>query len=88
MDAGRPKPPLFDHLRFNRRGSVPWHIGLDLDVLVTEGKALDYDQQHQILHQLEPALTSFDPLERRGGRDILEPNVSAASIFGSHAATP
>ena len=33
---------------------------------------LDHDQQRQILFQLEAAVRSVDPEERRGGRDILE----------------
>jgi hypothetical protein len=42
MDAGQPKPPLFDHLRFNRRGSVPWHIDLDLAVVVGQHPGLPW----------------------------------------------
>jgi TIR domain len=33
---------------------------------------LDHDQQRQVLFQLEAAVRSVDPEERRGGRDILE----------------
>jgi hypothetical protein len=33
---------------------------------------LDHDQQRQIIFQLEAAVRSVDPEERRGGRDILE----------------
>jgi hypothetical protein len=40
--------------------------------LMTEGQALNHDQQRQILNQLEPALYSVDPEERSGGRDVLE----------------
>jgi TIR domain len=51
---------------------APMSYLTDIIDLITQANALDHDQQHQILHQLEPALTSFDPLERQGGRDILE----------------
>jgi hypothetical protein len=33
---------------------------------------LDHDQQRHILFQLEAAVRSVDPEERRGGRDILD----------------
>jgi TIR domain len=65
-----PAPPLPDPLP--EPPAAPLSYLTDLIDLITETGALDHDQQHQILHQLEPALTSLDPLERRGGRDILE----------------
>ncbi len=39
---------------------------------VTQPQPLDHAQQRHILNQLEPALYSADPQERRGGHDILE----------------
>ena len=65
-----PAPPLPDPLP--EPPAAPLSYLTDLIDLITQPNGLDHDQQHQILHQLEPALTSFDPLERRGGRDILE----------------
>jgi len=65
-----PAPPLPDPLP--EPPAAPLSYLTDLIDLITQTSALDHDQQHQILHQLEPALTSFDPLERQGGRDILE----------------
>jgi hypothetical protein len=65
-----PAPPLPDPLP--EPPKAPLSYLTDLINLITQPNALDHDQQHQILHQLEPALTAFDPLERRGGRDILE----------------
>jgi len=52
--------------------AAPLSYLTDIIDLITQANPLDHDQQHQILHQLEPALASFDPLERRGGHDILE----------------
>jgi TIR domain len=65
-----PPPPLPDPLP--EPPKAPLSYLTDIIDLITQANALDHDQQHQILHQLEPALTSFDPLERRGGLDILE----------------
>jgi hypothetical protein len=65
-----PAPPLPDPLP--EPPKAPLSYLTDLIDLITQANALDHDQQHQILHQLEPALTSFDPLERRGGDDILQ----------------
>ncbi len=53
----------------------------DLVDLITQGNAIDHDQQHQILVQLEPALRSTDPEERRGGIDILERLSSRRDIY-------
>jgi hypothetical protein len=39
---------------------------------VDNPKLIEREQQQQILNQLEPALESFDPEERRAGREILE----------------
>ena len=63
-------PPLPDPLP--EPPAAPLSYLTDLIDLITQANALDHDQQHQILHQLEPALSSFDPLERRGGYDILQ----------------
>ena len=63
-------PPLPDPLP--EQPAAPLSYLTDLIDLVTEGKALDHDQQRHILSQLEPALYSVDPEERRGGHDILE----------------
>lgn len=63
-------PPLPDPLP--EPPAAPLSYLTDLIDLVTEEKALDHDQQRHILNQLEPALRSVDPEERRGGRDILE----------------
>jgi hypothetical protein len=63
-------PPLPDHLP--EPPAAPLSYLTDLIDLVTEGKALDHDQQRHILNQLEPALYSVDPEERQGGHDILE----------------
>jgi serine/threonine protein phosphatase PrpC len=52
--------------------AAPLSYLTDLIDLVSEEATLDHDQQRHILHQLEPALRSIDPEERRGGRDILE----------------
>jgi class 3 adenylate cyclase len=63
-------PPLPD--RLPEAPAAPLSYLTDLIDLVTERKALDHDQQRQILNQLEPALSSVDPEERQGGHDILE----------------
>jgi DNA-binding beta-propeller fold protein YncE len=65
-----PAPPLPDPLP--EPPAAPLSYLTDLIDLITQTTAVDHDQQHQILRQLEPALTSFDPLEWQGGRDILE----------------
>jgi hypothetical protein len=39
---------------------------------VSQPDALDHEQQRRVIYQLEPALRSVDPAERRGGRDVLE----------------
>jgi uncharacterized RDD family membrane protein YckC len=39
---------------------------------ITQQARIDQDRQHDILRELEPAVTSLDPLERQSGRDILE----------------
>jgi phosphate transport system substrate-binding protein len=52
--------------------AAPLSYLTDLIDLITQSNVLDHDQQYQILRQLEHAFTSVDPLERRGGRDILE----------------
>ena len=65
-----PAPPPPDPLP--EPPKAPLSYLTDIIDLITQANALDHDQQHQILRQLEPALTSFDPLERRGGGDILE----------------
>lgn|GEM_PF-2823611 len=70
LAAVPPAPPLPDQLP--EPPAAPLSYLTDLIDLITETGAIDHDQQHQILRQLEPALTSFDPLERQGGRDILE----------------
>jgi streptogramin lyase len=63
-------PPLPDPLP--EPPAAPLSYLTDLIDLVAEGKALDHDQQRHILNELEPALYSVDPEERRGGHDILE----------------
>jgi hypothetical protein len=63
-------PPLPDPLP--EPPAAPLSYLTDLIDLVTEGKALDHDQQRHVLNQLEPALYSVDPEERQGGHDILE----------------
>ena len=65
-----PAPALPDPLP--EPPAAPLSYLTDLIDLITQANVLDHDQQHQVLRQLEPALTSFDPLERQGGRDILE----------------
>jgi TIR domain len=65
-----PAPPLPDPLP--DPPTAPLSYLTDLIDLISQASAVDHDQQHQILRQLEPALTSLDPLERRGGSDILE----------------
>jgi uncharacterized membrane protein HdeD (DUF308 family) len=65
-----PAPPLPEQLP--EPPKAPLSYLTDIIDLITQPTEIDHDQQHQILHQLEPALTSLDPLERRGGRDILE----------------
>jgi hypothetical protein len=65
-----PPPPPPDPLP--EPPAAPLSYLTDLIDLITESGALDHDQQHHILHQLEPALTSVDPLERQGGHDILD----------------
>jgi hypothetical protein len=52
--------------------AAPLSYLTDLIDLVTEQAALDHAQQRDILNQLEPALRSVDPEERRGASDILE----------------
>jgi sugar lactone lactonase YvrE len=44
----------------------------DLIELVSGHEPLDHEQQRQLLVQLERALRSADPQERRGGLDVLE----------------
>jgi hypothetical protein len=44
----------------------------DIIDLVSQREPLDHAQQRDLVNQLEPALHSVDPEERRGGRDILE----------------
>lgn len=63
-------PPLPDPLP--EPPKAPLSYLTDLIDTISQAGAIDHDQQHQILRQLEPALTSLDPLERRGGSDILE----------------
>lgn len=65
-----PAPPLPEPLP--EPPKAPLSYLTDIIDLITQPSEIDHDRQHQILHQLEPALTSLDPLERRGGRDILE----------------
>jgi adenylate cyclase len=52
--------------------AAPLSYLTDLVDLVSQAQAIDHDQQRQILNQLEPALRSVDPEERRGGSDILD----------------
>jgi TIR domain len=65
-----PAPPLPDPLP--EAPQAPLSYLTDLIDLIGQTGGIDHDQQHHILLQLEPALTSLDPLERRGGSDILE----------------
>jgi uncharacterized membrane protein HdeD (DUF308 family) len=65
-----PAPPLPELLP--EPPKAPLSYLTDIIDLITQPSEIDHDRQHQILHQLEPALTALDPLERRGGRDILE----------------
>jgi hypothetical protein len=63
-------PPLPDPLP--EPPGAPMSYLTDLIDLVTQSEPLDHAQQRDILNQLEPAFTSVDPQERRGGHDILE----------------
>jgi hypothetical protein len=63
-------PPVPDSLPVPP--AAPLSYLTDLIDLVTEHEALDHGQQRDILNQLEPALRSVDPEERRGASDILE----------------
>jgi streptogramin lyase len=53
----------------------------DLVEVVSAKDPLDHDQQRQILFQLEAALRSTDPEERRGGRDVLEQFSSRSDLY-------
>jgi TIR domain len=72
-------PPLPDPLP--QHPAAPLSYLTDLIDLVSQQDALDHDQQRHILNQLEPALRSVDPEERRGGRDILELLSSRDDIY-------
>jgi hypothetical protein len=63
-------PPLPDPLP--EQPGAPLSYLTDIIDLVSQPSALDHDQQRHIIDQLEPALDSVDPEERRGGHDILE----------------
>jgi hypothetical protein len=63
-------PPVLDPLPVPP--AAPLSYLTDLIDLVIEHEALDHGQQRDILNQLESALRSVDPEERRGGSDILE----------------
>jgi TIR domain len=63
-------PPLPDPLP--EQPAAPLSYLTDLVDLVSQPEPLDHGQQRDILNQLEPALRSIDPEERRGGSDILE----------------
>jgi len=52
--------------------AAPLSYLTDLIDLVSQPTSLDHNQQREILVQLEPALRSLDPEERRGGSDTLE----------------
>ena len=65
-----PAPPLPNPLPDSPR--APLSYLTDLIDVIAQASPIDHDQQHEILLQIDPALISFDPLERRGGREILE----------------
>jgi serine/threonine protein phosphatase PrpC len=62
-------PPLPDPLP--QRPAPPLSYLTNLVDLVSRPEPLDHGQQRDILYQLEPALHSIDPEERRGGSEIL-----------------
>lgn len=61
--------------------AAPLSYLTDLVDLVSQPEPLDHDQQRDILNQLEPALYSVDPEERRGGHDILEMLSSRGDLY-------
>jgi TIR domain len=61
-----PAPPLPHPLPESPEAPLSFWTG-PIDLASQPGD-LDHDQQHQILNQLEPALRSVDPEERRGSR--------------------
>jgi serine/threonine protein phosphatase PrpC len=63
-------PPLPDPLP--EQPAPPLSYLTNLVDLVSQPEPLDHGQQRDVLHQLEPALHSIDPEERRGGSEILE----------------
>ena len=65
-----PAPPLPDQLP--EPPPAPLSYLTDLVDRVSQPDALDHEQQRRVIFQLEPALRSVDPAERRGGRDVLE----------------
>ena len=61
--------------------AAPLSYLTDLVEMVSARQALTHDQQRQVLVQLEPALRSVDPAERRGGRAVLERFSSRADLY-------
>ncbi|RZT18361.1 TIR domain-containing protein [Mycobacterium sp. BK558] len=52
--------------------AAPLSYLTDLVELVSASRPLTHAEQHHILQKLEPALRSFDPDERQGGRSVLD----------------
>ena len=65
-----PAPPLPEQLP--EPPPAPLSYLSDLVHHLSRTAPLTHEQQHQILIQLQPALRSADPEERRGGRYVLE----------------
>ncbi len=74
-----PAPPLPEPLP--EPPAPPLSYLTNLVDLATKADPLDYEQQHQVLLQLETALRSTDPEERRGGHDIMERFSSRRDIY-------
>jgi uncharacterized membrane protein HdeD (DUF308 family) len=74
-----PAPPLPEPMP--EPPTPPWSYLTDLVDLAIRPDALAYEQQHQVLLQLESALRSTDPEERRGGRDVMERFSSRQDIY-------
>jgi hypothetical protein len=63
-------PPIPDPLP--AAPAAPLSYLTELDYQVAQPENLNQEQQREVLKKLEPALRSFDPKERQGGRRILD----------------